>query len=40
MGIGLALVVAENLPHRQYRGWTFHAVDAEVALKAAQAGRS
>ncbi|MBQ0978111.1 hypothetical protein [Micromonospora sp. M61] len=34
LGIGLALVVAKNLLRRQYRGWTFHAVDAEVALKA------
>lgn len=34
LGIGLALVVAKNLLRQQYRGWTFHAVDAEVALKA------
>ncbi|MFG1866991.1 hypothetical protein [Micromonospora arborensis] len=34
LGVGLALVVAKNLLRRQYRGWTFHAVDAEVALKA------
>ncbi|WZH93271.1 hypothetical protein QQG74_17325 [Micromonospora sp. FIMYZ51] len=34
LGIGLALVVAKRLLRQQYRGWTFHAVDAEVALKA------
>ncbi|WP_406070338.1 hypothetical protein [Micromonospora sp. NBC_01638] len=34
LGIGLALVVAKRLLRTQYRGWTFHAVDAEVALKA------
>ncbi|MFI7605862.1 hypothetical protein ACIBTV_12135 [Micromonospora sp. NPDC049366] len=34
LGIGLALVVAKHLLRRQHRGWTFHAVDAEVALKA------
>ncbi|MEV4481698.1 hypothetical protein [Micromonospora coxensis] len=34
LGIGLALVVAKRLLGRQHRGWTFHAVDAEVALKA------
>ncbi|WP_327035633.1 hypothetical protein [Micromonospora ureilytica] len=34
LGIGLALVVAKRLLRKQYRGWTFHAVDAEVALKA------
>ncbi|MFG1893454.1 hypothetical protein ACGFIP_05550 [Micromonospora zamorensis] len=34
LGIGLALVVAKRVLRQQYRGWTFHAVDAEVALKA------
>ncbi|WFE65947.1 hypothetical protein [Micromonospora sp. WMMD714] len=34
LGIGLALVVARHVLRRQYPGWTFHAVDAEVALKA------
>ncbi|WP_327037996.1 hypothetical protein [Micromonospora maris] len=34
LGIGLALVVAKNLLARQYPGWDFHAVDAEMALKA------
>ncbi|SCG40257.1 hypothetical protein [Micromonospora rifamycinica] len=34
LGIGLALVVAKHVLRRQFRGWTFHAVDAEVALKA------
>ncbi|MEV6373595.1 hypothetical protein [Micromonospora musae] len=34
LGIGLALVVAKTLLRRQHPGWDFHAVDAEVALKA------
>lgn len=34
LGIGLALVVARKVLQRQYRQWTFFAVDAEVALKA------
>lgn len=34
LGIGLALVVAKTLLHRKHPGWTFHAVDAEVALAA------
>ncbi|MCZ7422966.1 hypothetical protein O7605_26025 [Verrucosispora sp. WMMA2121] len=34
LGIGLALVVAKTLLRRQHPGWEFHAVDAEVALKA------
>lgn len=34
LGIGLALVVAKTLLHRRHPGWTFHAVDAEVALAA------
>ncbi|MFE9206820.1 hypothetical protein [Micromonospora sp. NPDC007230] len=34
LGIGLALVVAKALLRRQHPGWDFHAVDAEVALKA------
>ncbi|MEV6692636.1 hypothetical protein AB0M35_14305 [Micromonospora sp. NPDC051196] len=38
LGIGLALVVAKRLLQQQYRGWTFHPVDAEVALKAGFVG--
>ncbi|MCI4066125.1 hypothetical protein MRQ36_27685 [Micromonospora sp. R77] len=34
LGIGLALVVAKAVLRRQYPDWDFHAVDAEVALKA------
>ncbi|MFD0782422.1 hypothetical protein ACFQZ8_00565 [Micromonospora azadirachtae] len=34
LGIGLALVVAKTLLRRQHPGWDFHAVDAEVTLKA------
>ena len=34
LGIGLALVVAKAVLRRQHPGWNFHAVDAEVALKA------
>ncbi|MGS2617524.1 hypothetical protein ACVCAH_23820 [Micromonospora sp. LZ34] len=34
LGIGLALVVAKSVLRRQHPGWDFHAVDAEVALKA------
>jgi|GEM_PF-5701308 len=34
LGIGLALVVAKTVLRRQHPGWDFHAVDAEVALKA------
>jgi hypothetical protein len=34
LGIGLALVVARAVLARKYRGWTFDAVDADVALKA------
>ncbi|MFG1716097.1 hypothetical protein [Micromonospora sp. WMMA1947] len=34
LGIGLALVVAKEVLRRQYPRWDFHAVDAEVALKA------
>ncbi|MFY1702639.1 hypothetical protein ACN28G_12985 [Micromonospora sp. WMMA1923] len=34
LGIGLALVVARDVLRRQFPRWTFHAVDAEMALKA------
>ncbi|MGC5379341.1 hypothetical protein ACPXB1_12775 [Micromonospora sp. DT68] len=34
LGIGLALVVAKAVLRQQYPDWDFHAVDAEVALKA------
>ncbi|MFD6636266.1 hypothetical protein ACFWDN_10635 [Micromonospora chalcea] len=34
LGIGLALVVAKEVLRRQHPRWDFHAVDAEVALKA------
>lgn len=34
LGIGLSLVVAKELLRRQHPDWDFHAVDAEVALKA------
>ncbi|MEH0972809.1 hypothetical protein V6U77_16955 [Micromonospora sp. CPCC 205546] len=34
LGIGLALTVAKTVLRRQHPHWDFHAVDAEVALKA------
>lgn len=38
LGIGLALVVAKEALRRQYPGWVFSAVDAEVALRAGFVG--
>lgn len=34
LGIGLALVVAKAVLRQRHPGWVFHAIDAEVALKA------
>jgi hypothetical protein len=33
LGIGLALIVARAALYRRHPGWTFHAVDADVALR-------